>query len=127
MVAKNETSSIGIVGRTGWTTCPAEKRRSADVIVWMRSSIVNTDLTSASVNSRNMGFTVLKFYRNADAEDNRRARGRRAATADRRRVSLAARPDDARQARVGADARRSPAARADARAARARRHVRRDP
>ena len=40
---------------------------------------------------------------------------------------VAARQDDARQARVGADARRSPAPGADARAARARRHVRRDP
>ena len=40
---------------------------------------------------------------------------------------VAARQDDARQARMGADARGSPAPRADARAARPRRHVRRDP
>ena len=53
MVAKNEWSSIGIVGRTGWTTRPVEKRRSAEVIVSIRSSIVRTAFTSASVSSRN--------------------------------------------------------------------------
>ena len=46
---------------------------------------------------------------------------------DRRRLSVAARQDDAREARVGAEARGSSAARADAGAARPRRHVRRDP
>src|SRR3954454_5441862 len=104
MVAKNEISSIGMVGRTGWTTCPVENRRSAEVIVSIKSSSVRTALTSASVNSRKMGFTMLKFYRNADAEDNRRACRRRAAAADCRRLPVPARQDDARQARVGADA-----------------------
>ena len=32
-----------MVGRTGCTTRPVEKRRSADAIVSMRSSIVSTD------------------------------------------------------------------------------------
>src|SRR3954452_20995128 len=105
MVAKNEMSSMGIVGRTGCTTWPVEKRRSAEVIVSIKSSMVRTALTSASVNSRNMGFTVLKFYRNADAEDNRRACRRRAAAVDCRRIPVAARQDDARQARVAADPR----------------------
>ena len=47
------------------------------------------------------GATVLS---NAAPEDNRRARRRRAAAADRRRIPVAARQDDARQARVGARA-----------------------
>ena len=60
-------------------------------------------------------------------QHHRRARRRRAAAAHRRRVSVAARPHDARQARVAEAACRSSAPGADARAARARRHVRRDP
>ena len=68
-----------------------------------------------------------KFQPHGASEDNRCARRRRTAAPHRRRISVAARKDDAREAGVGEAARRSPAAGADARAARARRHVRRDP
>ena len=60
-------------------------------------------------------------------ENNRCACRRRTAASHRRRFPVAARANDAREARMGAEARRSPPARADARAARPRRHVRRDP
>ena len=42
MVAEERIVAIGIVRRTGWTTRPVEKRRSADVIVSIRSSMVRT-------------------------------------------------------------------------------------
>ena len=43
---------IEIVGRTGCTTLPLEKRWSADAIVSIRSSIDRTALTSVSVRRR---------------------------------------------------------------------------
>ena len=62
-----------------------------------------------------------------DRPHDRRARGRRAAAPRRRGLSVASRHDDAREARVGERARRSSPPRADPRAARPRRHVRRGP
>ena len=60
IVPKNASSAMGMTARTGCSIEWLENRASADAIVSIRSSIVRTAFTSASLSRWNMGMALLR-------------------------------------------------------------------
>ena len=128
ITAKNAGSDpISSVVRTGWVTPPLENAPSACAIASIRSGIARTRRTSCSVRSTGIGKLRIcgTRIRTSHLTHDRRPHGRRAPSPRHGGLARAQGPDDARAARLGENPSGSPPPRADVRAARARRHVRR--
>ena len=133
--------------RTGWATRAGGELASAplhrldqvghrqhgpDVVFGQETGIGRSCLPQIAApagrtTTSHRGHNLWKQFRHPHHTHDRRAHRRRAAAADHRRLAGAEGRDDAGAAGVGAAAPGPPAPRADARAARARGHVRRAP